>query len=65
MAVAGLGCGRGQGWNVALVDDVGIVDAVEDIVEAYVDLRQNGERLLDTVRRTGVAPFKERVYADH
>ncbi len=42
-----------------------IVDAVEDIVETYVGLRQNGERLLDTVRRTGVAPFKERVYAGH
>jgi sulfite reductase (NADPH) hemoprotein beta-component len=44
---------------------VEIVDAVEEIVETYVGLRQNGERLLDTVRRTGIAPFKERVYAGH
>jgi sulfite reductase (NADPH) hemoprotein beta-component len=42
-----------------------IVDAVEEIVETYVGLRQKGERLLDTVRRTGVTPFKERVYAGH
>jgi len=42
-----------------------IVDAVENIVETYVGLRQNGERLLDTVRRTGIRPFKERIYAAH
>ncbi len=42
-----------------------IVDAVENVVGTYVDLRQKGERLLDTVRRTGVAPFKERLYAPH
>ncbi len=42
-----------------------IVDAVETVVDTYVGLRRNGERLLDTVRRAGVAPFKERLYADH
>jgi sulfite reductase (NADPH) hemoprotein beta-component len=42
-----------------------IVDAVEGLVGTYVDLRREGERLLDTVRRTGVKPFKERIYADH
>jgi sulfite reductase (NADPH) hemoprotein beta-component len=40
-----------------------VVDAVETIVETYLALRQEGERFLDTIRRTGLAPFKERVYA--
>jgi sulfite reductase (NADPH) hemoprotein beta-component len=39
-----------------------VVDAVEDIIGAYVELRRDGERFLDTYRRVGVAPFKERVY---
>jgi sulfite reductase (NADPH) hemoprotein beta-component len=42
-----------------------VVDAVEGLVDTYVQLRQGGERLLDTVRRTGVTPFKERIYARH
>lgn len=43
-------------------DDV--VDVVEDIVAAYVELRERPDELfVDTVRRLGVEPFKERVYA--
>ena len=41
-----------------------VTDAVEAIVEAYLQQRQDGERFLDTLRRTGDAPFKEAVYAD-
>ena len=37
--------------------------AIECIVEAYLDLRTEGERFLDTYRRIGMAPFKEAVYA--
>ena len=37
--------------------------AIESIVEAYLDLRTEGERFLDTYRRVGMAPFKEAVYA--
>ena len=37
--------------------------AIESIVEAYMDLREEGERFLDTYRRVGIAPFKEAVYA--
>lgn len=37
--------------------------AVEIIVRAYLDLRQEGERFADTYRRTGAAPFKEALYA--
>ncbi|HYS47182.1 MAG TPA: nitrite/sulfite reductase [Xanthobacteraceae bacterium] len=41
-----------------------VVDVVEDLVAAYVELRERpGEIFLDTVKRVGVEPFKERVYA--
>lgn len=39
-------------------------EAVEALVDTYLRLRQDGERFLDTFRRTGLAPFKEAVYAD-
>jgi sulfite reductase (NADPH) hemoprotein beta-component len=43
-------------------DDV--ADVVEDIAEAYLDLRERPDELfIDTVKRLGVEPFKERVYA--
>jgi sulfite reductase (NADPH) hemoprotein beta-component len=32
-------------------------------LDVYVEERQPEERFLDTVRRLGVKPFKERVYA--
>ncbi len=41
------------------------VDAIEAIVEVYLANRQDGERFLDTLKRTGHGPFKERVYAAH
>ncbi len=40
-----------------------VVDAVETIVETYVAIRRTGERFLDTYRRAGLAPFKEKLYA--
>ncbi|MFN3389631.1 MAG: nitrite/sulfite reductase [Allosphingosinicella sp.] len=43
-------------------DEAGIVDAVEKVTSAYLAHRQPGERLLDTWRRIGPAPFKEAVY---
>ena len=43
-------------------DDV--ADVVEDIAEAYLDLRERPDELfIDTFKRVGVEPFKERVYA--
>ncbi|MEK9753349.1 MAG: nitrite/sulfite reductase [Rhodospirillaceae bacterium] len=39
-----------------------VVDAVEAIVEAYVAIRREGERFIDTYRRVGAEPFKARVY---
>jgi sulfite reductase (NADPH) hemoprotein beta-component len=43
-------------------DEDGIVDAVERAVERYRDLRDPGERFLDTYRRVGFEPFKEAIY---
>lgn len=41
-----------------------VADVVEDVVAAYVELRERPDELfIDTVRRIGVEPFKERVYA--
>jgi sulfite reductase (NADPH) hemoprotein beta-component len=41
-----------------------VADVVEDVVAAYVELRKTPEELfIDTVKRLGVEPFKERVYA--
>ena len=41
-----------------------VADVIEDIVEAYLALRQRPDELfVDAVKRLGVEPFKERVYA--
>jgi len=41
-----------------------VPDAVETLVDTYLSQRQGGERFLDTLRRTGLTPFKEALYAD-
>ena len=40
-----------------------VVEAVDALVATYLDNRTVGERFVDTFRRVGVHPFKERVYA--
>jgi sulfite reductase (NADPH) hemoprotein beta-component len=40
-----------------------VVDAIETIIGTYLGLRSNGERFLDTYRRLGIEPFKEKLYA--
>ncbi|MBO6543383.1 MAG: nitrite/sulfite reductase [Alphaproteobacteria bacterium] len=42
-----------------------IVDAIENIVETYLATRQADERFIDTYRRIGKEPFKEKLYATH
>jgi sulfite reductase (NADPH) hemoprotein beta-component len=42
-----------------------IVDAVECVVDLYLEKRAPGERFLDAYRRMGPEPFRERVYAAH
>jgi len=41
-----------------------VAPAVDALVEVYLRERKDGERFLDTFRRTGLTPFKEAVYAD-
>ena len=41
-----------------------VAGAIDTLVEVYLRERKDGERFLDTYRRTGVEPFKEAVYAD-
>ena len=43
-------------------DEDGVVDAVEKVVERYREVREDGERFLDTYRRVGMDVFKEAVY---
>ena len=38
-------------------------DVIEKLLDTYVALREEDEIFLDTYRRVGIAPFKERVYA--
>ncbi|MCY1647119.1 nitrite/sulfite reductase [Caulobacter sp. SL161] len=40
-----------------------VATAVDQLVEAYLNARADGERFLDTYRRVGLEPFKEAVYA--
>jgi sulfite reductase (NADPH) hemoprotein beta-component len=40
-----------------------VVEAVDALVATYLERRRDGERFVDTYRRIGVEPFKERVYA--
>ena len=41
-----------------------VADVIEDIAAAYIELRARPDELfIDTVKRTGVEPFRERVYA--
>ena len=41
-----------------------IADVVEGLAVAYLELRAGPDELfIDTVKRIGIEPFKERVYA--
>ena len=42
-----------------------VPDAIETLVDTYVSLRHDGERFLDTYRRVGIQPFREKLYASH
>lgn len=62
--------GGSQGLDASLGKILGpsfaqddIPDVIEKVLNTYVDLRQEGERFLDTYNRVGLEPFKERAYA--
>ncbi len=40
-----------------------VPDIIEEVLNTYLDLRSENERFLDTYRRVGIEPFKERAYA--
>ncbi len=40
-----------------------VPDVIERLVEVYVQRRHEDERFIETVKRIGLEPFKERVYA--
>ncbi len=52
--------GKVLGPSVAKAE---IGEAVERIIETYLELRRSGETFIDTLRRIGRDPFRERVYA--
>lgn len=63
--------GGSQGNDTALGKVIGpsfgaadMPDVITQIIETYVAERNDDERFIDTVRRTGIEPFKTRVYAD-
>ena len=41
-----------------------VVEAIDALVATYLDARTGGERFVDTYRRIGARPFKERVYGN-
>jgi sulfite reductase (NADPH) hemoprotein beta-component len=42
-----------------------VPDAIEKLIDVYMGVRQPGERFLDTYRRIGIQPFREKLYAAH
>jgi sulfite reductase (NADPH) hemoprotein beta-component len=42
-----------------------VAATIERIVQTYRTLRDDGERFIDTLRRVGLKPFRERAYALH
>lgn len=42
-----------------------VADVIGRLLEVYLERREGQERFLDTYRRVGLGPFKERAYAGH
>ncbi len=42
-----------------------VADVIGKLIDVYVEQRHEDERFLDTYRRVGIDPFKEKVYASH
>jgi len=49
-------------WLGPALDKDAVVDAVDKVCDAYLAIRTDGERLIDTVKRAGLKPFHEAVY---
>ncbi|MDE2404484.1 MAG: nitrite/sulfite reductase [Sphingomonadales bacterium] len=57
----GADCSLGTITGPGFSED-GVVDAIEKATDLYLEQRQDGERFLDTFRRIGMAPFKDKIY---
>jgi len=62
--------GGSQGLQASLGKVIGpsfaaaeVPDVIAQLIDVYIDLRHPDEVFVDTVRRAGLDPFKERVYA--
>ena len=60
---AGLDASLGEILGPSFYSDQ-VPDVIEKILDVYVARRTDGETFLATVRRIGIDPFKERVYAN-
>ena len=38
------------------------MEAVETVIQTYLELRQDGEKFIDAYRRLGADPFKDKLY---
>ena len=63
--------GGEQGLNAAIGKVIGpsffaedMPDVISKVIDVYVEKREPSEKFVDTVHRIGIAPFKERVYAE-
>ncbi len=63
----GSSAGRGRSAIGKVIGPSFAADAMPEVIarliETYLELRADGERFIDVVERTGIAPFKTRVYA--
>jgi sulfite reductase (NADPH) hemoprotein beta-component len=59
---SGRNASLGQILGPSFAQDV-MPDVIEKIISVYVERRTEEEQFLDTFRRIGIDPFKERVYA--
>ena len=60
--IAGDGAQLGERLGPGVTADA-VADTIEALLGVYLELREEGERFVDTVSRCGVTPFKDRVYA--
>ncbi|MFG3452927.1 nitrite/sulfite reductase [Stutzerimonas stutzeri] len=59
---SGRNASLGQILGPSFAQDV-MPDVIEKVISVYVEQRTEDEQFLDTFRRIGIDPFKERVYA--
>jgi sulfite reductase (NADPH) hemoprotein beta-component len=59
----GLGASLGKVIGPSFAQDE-MADVVERLIETYVELRYEDEYFIDTVKRLGAEPFKQRVYRE-